>query len=55
MINKETEYTGHALAQGAHHRNIPGTPATSKSFAAQAATDAEAETDLGAVAVLGYN
>lgn len=55
MINNELEYTGHALAQGTHHRNIPRTPATSKPFAAQAVTDAEAETDLAAVAVLGYN
>ena len=55
MINDEFEYTGHALAQGAHHRSISGTPATTKTLAAQALMDVEAETDLGAVVELGYN
>lgn len=55
MINNEFEYTGHALAKTTHHRSILGTPAETKAFAAQALTDVDAETDLGAVAELGYN
>jgi hypothetical protein len=55
MINNEFEYIGHALAQGAHHRSMPGTPATAQTWVRQVLTDVEAETDLGAVAELGYN
>lgn len=54
-MNNEFECTGHALAQGAHHLSILGTPAATKTFAAQAVTVVEAETDLGAVAELGYD
>lgn len=55
MINNEFECTRHALAQGAHHRSMPATPATAHTRVGQVLTDVEAETDLGAVAELGYN
>jgi hypothetical protein len=55
MINDELEGTGQTLARGARHRNVLGTPATTQAFAAQASSDLETETDLGAVAELGYN
>jgi len=55
MIYDVFESTGHILEQGAHHRSVPGTYSATRSTVAQAPKDLDAETDLGAVAELGYD
>ena len=55
MISEEFEDMRHALARGARHRIVARTPATAQTNAVPVSTDDDAESDLGAVAELGYN
>ena len=49
------ESIGRTLDQGVHHRSIPGKPATIQVHATQAASDLDAEAEIGTTAELGYN
>jgi hypothetical protein len=55
MIYDEIESIGRTLEQGSHRRSVPGTPATSQIFAAQAPSDLDADAEIGTTAELGYN